>query len=418
MSTIAWKQFLICAVVGTLVFEQTAILATKLRPLSPYAILSSYANNPGFHTDENGFRGEINRGRTRKWAAFGRSFTLGVGLEHDDIWSTHLQRKVQKENIQIVNYSSIGRFSMLSGALKLAADRGERFEKVFISLVLEKKVYSNETGYPNYPYSNNYRSNSLFVSWDLLKKSFEGLPDSNIINILKKFFSFDIATASSSIATGQDSEYSNPADLRSPQAIEDCFTANMKKNECAEKFQIALLTKKLSAKEAFEAVYLTCQREVDRICKYPKRSTVVPKLELNNHTEYRIQIGTLIDLAKPIADEIYLVSHSIFRDPDVYRILAKNLLTSSKITFVRPGKFRVLTSESSHKLAYLVNDEIRTVAKEFADINKVKYLDFQEYIDNLETNSEELFIDYAHLSSKGHLLYGDYLFENSKAEKH
>lgn len=411
----SWKQILICFAIGTLIFELVAQVARSNRPFSPFAILSAYPDNPGFQTDEFGFRGEINRGSTHIWAALGTSFTLNHYMPHEKNWSTLLQEKVRQEKVHILNYSAQGGFRMLTGPLNLAAARGERFEKLFISLTLYQDQINDHLPTPDYAYSNIYQSNSVIVSLDILRNLLNDLPDSKILRSLKelRFLGQANANTNSALEYETKSEIGTLYDAADLTRLENCYSSELPKSQCEQKFLNSLGTH--TEQEAFEKVYLVCQREVDLACGFPKRTKVIPEFSLAKVEEFRAQIKKLLDLATPLAKEVYLVSHGMYRGSNTHRILAKNLLISASIV-VDKGKFRVLTTEASFQRAHHNNDKIRAAARTFTDIPNVKFLDFQEFIDSAGEKSNAIYNDYAHMTFLGNQIYADYLFENSKSQ--
>jgi len=415
MHFISWKQILICIAIGTLTFEFVAQVARSTRPLSPFAILSAYPEPPGFHTDEFGFRGEINRGQTRTWAALGHSFTLNHHMAHEKNWSSLLQEKVRHEQIHILNYSAQGGFQMLSGPLNLAAARGQKFEKLFISLTLQQDEINDHLPTPEYAYSNSYQSDSAFCSWDILRKLLNDLPGSKILSLLKelRFFGQANAYGNAELEYEAKSEVGFLSFAKDLSHFENCYASGMQEKQCQQQFWNSLGTH--TEKEAFDKIYLVCQREVDTACSFPKRTKVIPDFSLVKAKVYRAQIKKLLDLATPVAKSIYLVSHGMYRGSEkLHRVLAKDLPVSASIV-VDHGKFRVLTTEASFERAHQNNDEIRAAARTFSDTPNVKFIDFQEFIDSYGEESWVNYNDYAHLTEPGNQSYADFLFENSKS---
>ncbi len=402
MPALSWMRTLATAALGILTFELVGQFAFIIRPLSPYPILSALPADREFLTDDDGFRGAIDRGHTRKWAAIGTSFTLNDTLPHDEVWSTILQHKIQREEIHLKNYSSHGGYRVLSGAIRLAAEKGERFEKLFISLTLRRMRPGDKLPYPDYFYSSTFHSNYPSKSWNQILTLIRDFRDTRLFSLLQP----------QPLLNPAGSEVGN---LDLADDIHLCYRKTMAKNQCQERFLKSVDLQGIDDKRAFESVYLSCQRDVDAICGVPRRTTEMVATEFQQWDSYRSQITELIKLAQPLTKEIFLVSQGIYRNPDrSLRVLAKNAGVSAAF-MPELTTFRALTTEASHQNAMRKNDEIRLVAKTFANIPKVKFLDFQELVDSLGSNGSTAYLDYAHLSPAGNRIYADYLFEHSKS---
>ena len=417
MHLISWKQILICIAIGTLTFEFVAQVARSARPLSPYAILSAYPDHPGFHTDKFGFRGEINRGQTRTWALLGTSFTLSNHEAQEKIWSSLLQEKVRHQQIHVINYSAQNaNFRMFAGPLKLAAARGQKFEKLFIALTVLPNDTNDHLLAPEYEYSKIYQSDSPFCSWDILRNLLNDLPGSKILSLLKelRFFGQANAHGNAELEYEAKSEFGIFSDAKNLRHFQNCYASGMPEKQCQQQFLNGLRLH--TEQEAFEKIYLVCQREVDIACGFPKRTNVIPEFSLLKAEYFRTQIKILLDLAKPLAKNVYLVSHGMHRGPErLHRVLAIDNPISTAIVYDLDGKFNVLTTEASHRRAHRNNDELRAAARTFSDIPNVKFIDFQEFIDSNSEDSWHYYGDYAHLTEPGNQSYADFLFENSKS---
>ncbi len=398
-------------------FEMIANLAVEVREQGPLFPLSYFENPTRVMSDPQGYRSSLYRGQKRRWAFFGTSYLFSPQIHQEDLWSLRIQHKHQ--DLHIANFSYAGSTQTVAETIRQSVERNETFDKVFLVL----SIGFGERAVPA-PLTETFTSTGRFfpksddsgaiVSWKILKRLLT--PEIEAIKIsVEESLRFDKqAPTTENTNTPDEFEFLDQNRLGD---FKTCYQTEMLQRKCELRYH-GKLSPGMSQEQRwrlYESDYLPCQKEADLACGVKRRHDEIPKGYYGNQVLYRNQIAKLVEMARPLSKNIYLVIRAVGAgetlEPDTLAY-STGLVAGELDT-----KYVVLSTKSSAKLERLRNQELLEAASMFQTTNpSVTVLNLQGLFDQTNVSSS-YFRDYAHLSKEGNLLVANYLLELFKENK-
>ncbi len=380
---------------GLLTFEVIAYAGWSLRPRSAFAPMSlvrSGADAQLVFTDKLGTRSSLDRGEPRKWGAVGTSVTVAMDIAQDDLWSRRLEFLYPPGQLHVENFSNLGSFESMNQMILEATERGQRFEVFLIMATLVYRPLGQGEIEPLFQYSKRWRDVegrfplSYFMLRQILKNRADWPPkvaENEAILAQLKNRPHD--------ASDQTITYAEAT------VVKDCYVAEMKKRRCDDLYFDAL--KSETAEAAWVSTFRRCQDQADKACYATKRTSAVDPSILNKNRLYRHQLKTMIDNASRISDHVYVLTQPINTTPEAWptSLVSKN--ATGMISIEYPNlRHILLDNEAGMKQLELRNKEVREAAEQIG----ASIIDLNEELLQQRPYTNPYFLDYAHMSPKGH----------------
>ncbi len=302
-----WKRWLRYGLLFFIVLEITAQIGYELRPHTIYPPLS-WIPGPAPHqtalarrTSEQGNPSDLDRGQKAKWAVVGTSWTDVVGIRQDEIWPTLLQRRFQKNEVHIENYSGEGTNAIQT--LRYLQLSARYFDKIFIALDGPVEGLT-DTGEWMLGFQHSYRWFNVGSRFPLCLLMAERLfKKSDFYQTLRLPEFFPEASAA-------DDKPSSTLSIEKETGLSGCYPQEMLRLDCQKAYwQRRESEPTVDPWLIWNETFLPCQLKADRHCGVPARADKMPYSVESRMLAYERTVKEAYRLGLQVADRVYLVSH-------------------------------------------------------------------------------------------------------------
>ena len=406
-------------------FEMIANISVQTREQGPLFPLSYQGINTRIMSDSLGYRSSIYRGQPKRWAVFGTSYLFSPQVHQEDLWSRKIEEKYAGQ-VHIANFSYAGSTHTVAETIRQSVERNEAYDKVFLVLTIGLGEVATPIPLPEvftttgrfFPYVDDSGAlTSVKILKRLAKPEVQRLKAS-LLNFIESVFRLGRPALAS--AGAQASQNVDPWEYLDQERLGDfkeCYQREMIQRKCEARYHDVIPAAATTDQrwKLYEAAYLPCQKQADHACGVKQRHDEVPRGYYGNQSNYRRQIARLVDMAKPLSPNIYLLIRAVgsgdSMEPDT--LAYHTWLVAGEIN----SKYVVLSTKTSAKLERLRNQELYEAALMYKSQNpSITIFNLQNHFD-AEGVSALHFRDYPHISKDGNRLVADYLLNQFKDEK-